>query len=186
MPAGYGSQADRTCILQTADAFREPDSIQQLYHELSHLWNVPARDRHPCRIESEGLATYLQCLVARELQNSPKKVQKDMQRCVATVRRRIKHDPSIAMVAPVDYGKRSLTDLSYSYGALLFRELYTNIGREEFMNAFKALYAKHHQNGLTTDGIVRHFKSHAKNDLRGFWQDWLYSTSAIKRIARAG
>jgi aminopeptidase N len=182
IPAGYGSQADRTSILQTADAFQDPGSITQLYHELSHLWNIPARDRRPCRIESEGLATFLQYLVAREWQKNPGRVQNKMRRCVATVRRHIKSDPAILRVAPVDYGKRSLTDLSYSYGALLFRELYAIIGHEVFTNALKALYAKHHKSGLTTDGFVRQFNGYTKYDLRAFWREWLYSTVAIKRI----
>lgn len=186
IPAGYGSQADRTCILQAADAFRDPDSMQQLYHELSHLWNVPTRDRYPCRIESEGLAMFLQYLVAGEVNSDPDAVGQGMQRCLASLRRNLKDDPGFSDVVPSDYGRKLLTDYSYSYGALLFRELYTIIGREEFMNAFKALYVKHHHHGLTTDGFVRHFKNQTIKDLRAFWQEWLYSTAAIKRIERSG
>jgi hypothetical protein len=46
IPAGYGSQADVTCILQSADAFLDSTQMRQVYHELSHLWNVNSTDTY--------------------------------------------------------------------------------------------------------------------------------------------
>ena len=65
VPDGWGSQADVTCILQTAAAFRDPARLVEVYHEVSHLWNVPATDLPSPRWD-EGLATFLQFRMADE------------------------------------------------------------------------------------------------------------------------
>ena len=58
IPGGYGSQADESCILQTADVFNDSTQMRQLYHEISHLWNVSSNDKYNSRW-NEGLATFI-------------------------------------------------------------------------------------------------------------------------------
>ncbi|HUM03661.1 MAG TPA: hypothetical protein VL084_15335, partial [Thermoanaerobaculia bacterium] len=55
IPDGWGSQADVTSILQSAAAFKNPERVGELYHEVSHLWNVRSTDPSFCRW-NEGLA----------------------------------------------------------------------------------------------------------------------------------
>ena len=67
IPEGWGSQASLAAgIIETADAFRDRAQLPQLYHELSHLWNLPDRER-PSSRWNEGLAMFLQWRVAAEL-----------------------------------------------------------------------------------------------------------------------
>ena len=53
VPNGFGSQADAAAIVQEAGAFKDRAGRDTFYHELSHLWDVPANDPLPCRFESE-------------------------------------------------------------------------------------------------------------------------------------
>src|SRR5512146_3045033 len=62
IPDGWGSQADVTTIIQTAAAFRDVKQHREVYHEISHLWNVNDIDQAPPRW-NEGLASFLEFLV---------------------------------------------------------------------------------------------------------------------------
>jgi hypothetical protein len=68
IPEGYGSQADVTTILLTRDVFNDRTKLTNLYHEISHLWFVKTLDPAPSRLESEGLAMFLQYLVQEKLE----------------------------------------------------------------------------------------------------------------------
>lgn len=70
IPTGYGSQADVTSILQTADVFNDSTQMRQLYHEISHLWNVKSNDQYDPRW-NEGLATFIEYLTIEKLENRP-------------------------------------------------------------------------------------------------------------------
>lgn len=53
IPEGWGSQASLGGgIIQTADAFRDRGQLYQVYHEISHLWNVSDRDARLTRLEA--------------------------------------------------------------------------------------------------------------------------------------
>ena len=50
IPQGFGSQASFPTIIQTADAFNSISHMDQLYHELFHLWNVETYDPQSPRL----------------------------------------------------------------------------------------------------------------------------------------
>ena len=67
IPDGWGSQTDVTGIIQTAAAFKDPERSHELYHEVSHLWNVVDPAPAPPRW-AEGLAEFLSELTTEELE----------------------------------------------------------------------------------------------------------------------
>jgi hypothetical protein len=70
IPGGYGSQADETCILQSADVFNDSTEMRQLYHGLSLLWNVNSTGKNYPRW-NEGLGTFIEYLTIEKLENRP-------------------------------------------------------------------------------------------------------------------
>jgi len=185
IPEGFGSQADVTCIIQTQSAFKSKDQLYQLYHEISHLWGVEPRDPFPSRVESEGLAMFLQYLAQEKLENKKGALEKGVERLSESFRKQCQANPRCKDVAVTDYGKEMLTDLSYSKGMVLFYVLYNLVGEKEFMEIIGTFYQKYNQTGATSDDFVNHAKEVSTVDLTKFFEEWVYGTESSEYIINA-
>jgi hypothetical protein len=180
IPEGYGSQASLTAgILQTADAFRERAQLRQLYHELSHLWNVADRER-PSPRWNEGLASFLERRMASELDG-----QTDWHGTLERTAQRI--DGACAQpiacdrVPFADYGRAGLTDLSYPVGAVMFYALYNALGSDDFDRAYRDFYQSFRDTGATSADLVAAFHRVSPTADRIF-QDWFLTTRWYARL----
>lgn len=122
---GYGSQTDACGIILTSTAFKNPEYTEELYHEISHLWNVPHKDKAPCRVESEGLAMFMQFLVKGKIENN-NYLEKMAQITLEKVKKQIENNSDFASTPIIEYGEKNMTDYSYSKGMLFFYILYHN------------------------------------------------------------
>ncbi|MFQ6115193.1 MAG: M1 family aminopeptidase [bacterium] len=184
IPEGWGSQADVTSIIQTAAAFKNPEQIYQLYHEVSHQWNVKLLDPAPSRFESEGLAMFLQYLVQEQLGNKRDAVKNAAERYCESFRKACKNNPKCKDVAVIDYGKENLTDLSYTKGMVLFYILYELTGDDQFKEIIGSFYRKYNTTGATSEDFVEHFKLLAKVDLTQFFDEWVYGIKSSEYIIK--
>jgi hypothetical protein len=182
VPEGYGSQADVTSILQTADAFQNRDRITDLYHEISHIWNVRANDPLPARFESEGLAMFLQYLVQERLDNKPDALIKGYERLSDRFRQQCERNPKCKDVPIIEYGNEDLTDLSYTKGMLFFYLLYNIMGEEEFLNAAGSFYQKYKNSGATSEEFLNHLKERTQQNLDRLYQEWIYGTESSRLV----
>jgi aminopeptidase N len=182
VPEGYGSQADVTTILQTVDAFRNRDKITDLYHEISHIWNVRASDPLPARFESEGLAMFMQYFVQKILDNKPDALINGYERLSEHFRQQCERNPKCKDVPIIAYGNEDLTDLSYTKGMLFFFILYNVIGEEDFLNAAGSFYQKYKHSGATSEEFLNHVKQHAKQNLDRLCQEWIYGTESSRLV----
>jgi len=182
IPEGYGSQADVTSVLQTRDAFVSRDQLPQLYHEISHFWDVPALDPLPARFESEGLAMFLQYLAQEKLENKSGAAEKGAERAIARLRKEFKSNPQWQDIPMLDYGKARLTDLSYSKGMIFFYLLFRLSGEDNFMDMRKDFYEKFHRSGATSADFISHLKETATKDLTKLIQDWVCGGESSRLI----
>ena len=182
IPEGFGSQADVTCIIQTRGAFTSKEQLYQLYHEISHLWGVEPRDPLPSRLESEGLAMFLQYLVQEKLENKKGALEKGLQWAMESFRQKCKNNPRCGEVPVIDYGREMLTDLSYSKGMILFYVLYNLVGEKEFLEIMGTFYQKYNETGATSDDFVNHAKKVSQVDLTKFFDEWVYGTKSSEYI----
>jgi hypothetical protein len=181
IPEGFGSQASLTAgILQTADAFRNRAELRQLYHELSHLWNVPDLDR-PSPRWNEGLASFLQWRMAAELDGwadwdarLAQTVQSLLRQCAAPVR--------CDSVPLVEYGRAGLTDRSYSVGLLLFYVLSRAMGAEAFDRSYRTFFQRYRDRGATSADLAAVFRAVSPRSDRIF-ADWLFTSRWHARLA---
>jgi hypothetical protein len=171
IPDGFGSQKDVTSILQTASSFRDARRLYEVYHEVSHIWNVPAREPYSPRIE-EGLATYLEDVAAESLEGGPR-VARTNETILEWLRDLLNRKPEYRTLAMKDYGRHEATDLSYSVGFLMFQVLHELVGDAAFREIVGGYYRLYHASGGTTSEFVTHARSVAKVDLDRFFEDWL-------------
>ena len=153
IPEGWGSQASLAAgIIETADAFRDRRQLYQLYHELSHLWNAPDRDRPSARW-NEGLATFLQWRLAASLDG-----WSEWDAILDWVEQRLRGDcrrqPRCGSMPFADYGKAELTDLSYAVGMTMFYALYQTLGAEGFDRAYRSFFQQHHGAGGSAADLI--------------------------------
>ena len=180
IPSGYGSQADETCILQTADVFNDSTQMQQLYHEVSHLWNVNSNDRYYPRW-NEGLATFVEYLTIEKLEN---RLYLDYVSdwYLKRVRKAIESDSVLRETPLIDFGKMGIQSNSYSVGMLMFRVLYQIMGENNFNKCIRTYYSDYYLNGGTTDEFVATAKKVSTTNLSKFFDDWIYSTKYTELI----
>lgn len=181
IPDGWGSQADVTSILQAAAAFRDPGKMHELYHEISHLWNAPARDASFCRW-NEGLATFLEALAAEKLDGAPT-LDAQAEKVARRLRERAVEDPRLRTVPMIDYGKAGMTGDSYRTGMLMFYSLYRLAGPEAFNTIVGGYYREHQARGGTTADFVRRAEAVAGPGVSPLFQDWLFTTRWLEILA---
>jgi len=181
IPEGFGSQASLTAgIIQTADAFRARSELRQLYHELSHLWNVPDLDR-PSPRWNEGLATFLQWRMAAELDDW-NAWDAQLQRVTQSLLQACGTSSPCNTIPLQDYGRVGETDRSYTVGMLLFYALYHTLGSASFDHAYRTFFQRYRSSGATTAELVAVFH-HEGSATDRIFDDWLTTTHWYTRLA---
>lgn len=182
IPDGWGSQADVTAVVQSAAAFRDPERHREVYHEISHLWNVPDTDR-PSPRWNEGLATFLEYHVT-DVVSGKNSVDGHAAMLVDWLRDELPRHPEWRKVPLVEYGRQRMTDLSYWVGALYFDLLYRLVGQETFNKIVGSFTAEFGIRGGSMKDFVDLVQKQTPMDLRQFTADWIYSTRWADRIAQ--
>jgi hypothetical protein len=180
IPDGWGSQADVTTIIQSAAAFKDPQQHREVYHEISHLWNVPPTDR-PSPRWNEGLASFLEYLVTQEVTGRPI-VDARANQLIDWLRGSLSTHAAWREVPLVDYGRARLTDLSYSVGAVYFDLLYRLAGREAFNKIISSFATDFGARGGSTQDLMDIVRKTAKMDLSQLNKDWIFTTAWADRV----
>jgi len=181
IPDGWGSQASLVGgIIQTASVFRDPGRSGELYHELSHLWNARDTDT-PSPRWNEGLATFLEDLL-RERVDGWTGRREAASRAVARMQQRLVADTLLRTVPMLDYGRRGMTNASYSVGALMFATLYELVGEEPF-NRMVGGYYQQFTTGGSTRELIAFAKQSSPRRLDAFFDDWLLTPRWVEVIA---
>jgi hypothetical protein len=183
IPDGWGSQTDVTGIIQAAAAFRDSTRSNEVYHEVSHLWNVTTTDGPAPRWE-EGLASFLEELAVEELEGRPA-VRGEATRMLASAVRFFDERPQYAGVPLVEYGQREITGLSYRVGMVFFTVLHELVGPDRFNRLVGEYYRRHAESGGSTAEFVRLAKGEAGRDLARLFDEWFYTTDWLQ-LARQG
>jgi hypothetical protein len=180
IPEGFGSQAKFPTIIQTADAFNSTEAIDQLYHELSHLWNVDTYEPKSPRLE-EGLATFLQGLVNVKLGGNT-----NLREFMADISSRVTdtygRNPEYRDIAIADFGREGVTGLSYGVGALFYYDLYKSLGEEKFIDLLSGYYRAHKNGGGSFNALVAYYREHLRDDSARLVDDWLVGTNYVAKL----
>jgi hypothetical protein len=183
IPEGYSSQADKASILLTAEYFKTPPvEIPTLYHEASHLWNANSLDERPCRFESEGLAQFLEFLLAEKLDNKKNAVAEQAQSYMIDIRKEFTDNPEYQKIPVIDYGVKDITEYSYTVGMVAFAVYYNVVGSDQFIKMIRTFYSTYFSKGATTNDFINCCEKSVTPDTKKFFDDWIYTTNAMKLI----
>lgn len=182
---GYGSQTDACGIIQTSTAFKNPEYTEELYHEVSHLWNVPHKDKAPCRLESEGLAMFMQFLVKGKMEDN-NYLEKMAQITLEKVKKQIEDNSNFASTPIIEYGEKNMTDYSYSKGMLFYYILYHTVGEKAFFEAIKGYYDEFKDAGSTTKEFAEYLKSRFKNSsVDKLINNWIFTNQSSIHLSNS-
>jgi Peptidase family M1 domain len=182
IPDGWGSQADVTSIIQTASAFKDEKQLHQLYHEVSHLWNVKINDKFSPRW-NEGLATFIEYLTIEKLENR-ESLNNVTKWFYTNLKEEFTKNPNYMNIPLIKFGEENIQGLSYSMGMLLFQVLYNLVGEEEFNKIMGLFYQKFHQTGATTEEFIEHAIQISNFNLTKFFDDWFWGTKYCDYIIK--
>lgn len=183
LPDGFGSQADVTSILQTRAAFQKQDQMYQLYHEVSHLFDVRCIDPFPARFEGEGMATFLQYLVQERIEGRAGTIKNGLDRILGRLKKEFAEDPKKIKVPMADYGKEDITDLSYTKGMVFFALLHELLGEEKFLATMGFYYRKFRPTGATTADFANHLRAESGREAGRLIEDWIFGIKSSQDIA---
>jgi hypothetical protein len=184
IPEGFGSQASATAgIILDAGAFGDRAELPQLYHELSHFWNPRDLDV-PSPRWNEGLATYLQYRLARELDGfdaTPARVERARARLCAPETR-----PSLERTPFIRFGVAGVTDLSYRVGFLMFTALEALLGPGPLDAAVRDFIQTHMKSGGTTTELVAAiWRPQPAGRLDAFFREWMETSGWVGPVCAA-
>ena len=184
IPEGFGSQASATAgIILDAGAFCDRAALPQLYHELSHFWNPRDLDV-PSPRWNEGLATYLQYRLARELDGfagTLAAVERARSRvCTGEARSRLERTPFVR------FGAEGITDFSYRVGFLMFTGLETLLGPERLDAAVREyVQSRIAKGGTTADLMAVTSRSSNTRAPDAFFRDWMDTSAWVGPVCSA-
>ncbi len=184
IPDGWGSQQDVNTIIQSAAAFKDAERSGELYHEVSHFWNVPPLDAPSPRLD-EGLASFLEEVATEQIEGHAV-VDARVSVVVDWLRDRLERRPGLRTVPLIDYGRENMTDFSYRVGMVFFAVLYELVGHDKFGEIVGGFYERYRESGATTDEFIEYASSIAGPDgldLEALFSDWIYSTRWTELVA---
>jgi aminopeptidase N len=174
IPEMHGSQAIRPTIIQEATAFRSASGMKELYHEISHLWNVSDPAVNQSRW-NEGLATFLQEVVAERFDGDPGRLDRELEKHRARLMKHLGDRPEHRGIPLLEAGDRGVTSVfSYSGGGLFFGLLDRRLGRGPLLAVLRDFYQEHHAAGATSDAFAT-FLAERAPEARTLVDEWLRS-----------
>ncbi len=182
VPAGFGGQADATCILLTPEAFHDRSRLYHFYHEISHLWNVRSLDPLPPRFESEGLAEFLQYLLQEKLEGKTDALRSAEAELLDSVRDNFVRNPKAAPTAMIDFGRADITELSYTKGMLFFDLLFRVMGEKNFLSALGRFCQEYAETGATAQQFLDHIRAHSSVPLEKLFREWVTGVESSSYI----
>jgi len=182
---GSGGQTDETTILLPSEAFSDKSNYEYLFHELSHLWNVPIREEKGVSPRwEEGLATFCQSLASEKLNDESFGYTKEkMNRNIRELNTQLSRNQQLKNTPLVEYGNKNMTGLSYTHGAIIFAILYYWLEEETFNNLIGGFYQQHYSITSSTRMFTNYCIKHGKRkQLETFFDDWIYTTGYSKHL----
>jgi hypothetical protein len=151
IPEWYGSQALRPTVIQDARAFRDAGAMGELYHEISHFWNVMDPDPAASRW-NEGLAMYLQEITRQQLDEDGEELDIVWENAFQGLKRQLVEHSEYRGVPLIRAGEMNLTSvLSYRGGQLMFALLHHQLGRDRLLALLGEFYRRHVASGATSE-----------------------------------
>ena len=140
-------------------------------------------DESPCRLESEGFATFLEYLVTEKLNNKPGILDATATKFFKYLKRKFADDSISSSTAMIDYGRKQMTDFSYTKGMLFFYLLYKTVGEIVFMKTINGYYSLYRNKGATIEDFSNYLITELKTKkIEILVNDWIFTNKSSQNI----
>ena len=182
IPDGWGSQAGNYYILQSAAAFKDPDRISEMYHEVAHTWNVKGKPGvKRCRYFDEAFASYFESLAIREFNGEPAFLA-ETERSRELFARWAKYDKRNYDTPIADYWKEELGRLSYTKGAWSLYVLHQLVGEEKFRAIIREFLQAFSESGADFEDFRKTAERVSGKNLGKYSDEWFYGTESSRLL----
>ncbi len=182
VPDGWGSQAGDYYIVQTAAAFKDPNKLSEVYHEIAHMWNVRARpplDRS--RWFDEAFASYFEGLAIQAFEGE-NAFQAYMERRRDRFIRSAAEDQKNYETPIAEYWKEEIGQNSYTKGAWSLYILHHLIGDDAFEGTIKALRSEFSRRPAGFEDFVKIAESVSGKNLGKYFDDWIFGSESSRLL----
>lgn len=176
---GSGGQADETAILLPQESFADKNAYEQLYHELSHLWNIKIAEKEGLSPRwEEGLATFSQYLATEKLDKDTNGYLKDRANAnIKWLKKSFEKNTVLRHTPMIEFGNKQLTNYSYVQGMIMFSILYYWLGEDKFNQTIRYFYETYYSREASTVQFTDAWYKITKNKrVKDFFNDWVYTT----------
>jgi aminopeptidase N len=175
IPNGWGSYTTGSHIFQQAETFKDMTRVNELYHEVAHLWNARPTDAiQRTRYFDEGFATYFEGLALREFQGRDA-FRAYMERSRESFRQRVGRDPRGRTTPIADYGNEELGAFAYSKGAWSLYVLHQMLGEDIFRASISKFLDEYTDRPADFNDFVRSLERTSGRSLQAWLQEWILS-----------
>lgn len=182
IPDGWGSQASDYYFLQTSAAFKDPDRIGEMYHEVGHTWNVKAKSAvRRCRYFDEAFASYFEGLAIREFKGEAAFLA-DMEKSRDSFAQWAKYDKRNYDTPIADYWKEELGRLSYTKGAWSLYVLHQLVGEEKFRGIIREFLEGFSEPGADFGDFRKTAEKVSGKNLGKFFDEWIYGAESSRLL----
>ena len=183
IPDGWGSQANGDYFLQAAAAFKDSQRISEMYHEISHMWNVRGKDKvRRCRYFDEAFGSYFESLAEREFRGEKVFID-DMEKSRDLFIKWVDYDKRNGETPIAEYWKEELGRNSYTKGAWSLYVLHQLVGENSFRNIIRTLLSEYADKPVDFKDFQGVAERVSKKDLKKFFDEWIYGVESSKLLA---
>jgi SAM-dependent methyltransferase len=182
VPEGWGSQASDFYILQSAAAFRDRGRTSELYHEIAHNWNAPAKPGiQRCRYFDEAFASYFQGLAIREFEGQ-EAFEKYMIRLRDRFLQSCERDEKNGTTPIADYWREERGENSYTKGAWSLFVLHQVVGDPVFRSLVSGFLREFETRQVDFEGFQAFVEKAAERKLGRFFEDWIFGAESSRLL----
>ena len=183
IPDGWGSYAVSGHIFQAAAAFKDKERVNELYHEVSHRWNVCMSLDSDARCSTrvvraryfdEAFATYFEALAVRQFQDAAA-FREFMQRSREYFTEQATRDPRGRTTAISDYAREELGGFSYTKGPWSLHVLHQLLGENMFRQSIAEFLAGYSGKPVAFEDFRRSLEKTSGRNLQCWFQEWIMS-----------
>ena len=182
IPEGWGSQASDFYFLQSAEAFNNPESMPEVYHEIAHTWNAKTTGEvQRSRYFDEAFASYFQAIAVREF-DGEKAYEDLLSRYWDSFIRNVERDKINAETAIADYGKLELGRNSYTKGALSLYVLHQLLGEHNFRSFIRKFLVDFKNDFADFKDFQATAQKFSSKNLDKYFAEWIYGTESSQLL----
>jgi aminopeptidase N len=182
IPDGWGSQAGDYYFLQTSAAFKDPDRIGEMYHEVGHTWNVRGKPEvRRCRYFDEAFASYFESLAIREFIGQAAFLA-EMEKSRDIFAQWAKKDQRSYDTPIADYWKEELGRLSYTKGAWSLYVLRQLVGEEKFRGIIREFLGGFSEHGADFGDFGKTAEKVSGRNLSKFFDEWISGAESSRLL----